>query len=121
MYKPLLISLGLLLTGLAFLGIFLPVLPTTPLLLLALACFAKSSEKLHNQLLKNKTFGPFIREWHETRSMPRKAKVYAIISIFLTGGISLFTVDTFLLRVLLIAALLIPVVIVLKIKTTESL
>jgi uncharacterized membrane protein YbaN (DUF454 family) len=121
MHKPLLITLGLTFVGLAVLGIFLPVLPTTPLLLLPLACFAKSSEKLHDWLLTNKTFGPLIRQWHETRSMPRKAKVYAIISIFIAGGISLLSVDTFPLKLLMVAALLIPVVIILKIKTTESL
>jgi uncharacterized membrane protein YbaN (DUF454 family) len=86
MHKTLLTTLGLALTGLAILGIFLPVIPTTPLLLLALACFAKSSEKLHSWLLTHRTFGPLISQWHETRSMPRKAKVYAIISIAIAGG-----------------------------------
>jgi uncharacterized membrane protein YbaN (DUF454 family) len=51
--------------------------------------------------------------------MPRKAKVYAIIAIFIAGGISLLSVDTFMLKLLLIAALLIPVIIILRIKTTE--
>jgi len=119
-HKPVLIISGLICVGLAVLDIFLPVLPTTPLLLLALACFAKSSEKLHNWLLTNKTFGPFIRQWHETRSMSRKAKVYAIISIIVAGGISIFSVETFILKILVIAALLIPVVIILRIRTTES-
>ncbi len=119
MHKPLLITLGILLVGIAVLGIFLPVLPTTPLLLLALACFAKSSEKLHNWLLTNKTLGPFIRQWHETRSMSRKAKVYALITIFIGGGISIFTADTVMLKLLLTAVLIIPVVIILKIKTYE--
>jgi len=121
MHKPLLITLGLVFVGLAVLGIFLPVLPTTPFLLLAVACFSKSSDKLHGWLMTNKIFGPFIRQWHETRSMPRKAKVYAIISIFIAGGISLYSVDTFKLKLLLSAVLLIPVVIILRIKTTESL
>jgi uncharacterized membrane protein YbaN (DUF454 family) len=119
MHKPLLITLGFLFVGLAVVGIFLPVLPTTPLLLLALACFAKSSEKLHNWLLTHKTFGPLIRQWHETRSMPRRAKVYALISIVIAGGISFFSVDTLMLQLLLIAVLLIPVVIILRIKTAE--
>ncbi|RJR20023.1 MAG: DUF454 domain-containing protein [Nitrospiraceae bacterium] len=119
MHKPLLIVLGIFFVGLAFLGIFLPVLPTTPLLLLALACFAKSSERLHNRLLANKTFGPLIRQWHETRSMPRKAKVYAIISILVGGGISIYSVDEVLLKLILTAVLIIPVVIILKIKTAD--
>ncbi len=121
MYKSLLIALGFFFVGLAVLGIFVPVLPTTPFLLLALACFAKSSERLHHWLLTNKTFGPLIRQWHETRSMPRKAKVYAICSIFIVGGTSFISVDTFILKLLLIAALVLPVAIILKIKTMESL
>lgn len=121
MHKPLFITLGLLLVGLAVLGIFLPVLPTTPFLLLALACFGKSSEKLHNWLLTNKTFGPFIRQWHETRSMPRKAKVYAIISIFIGGGISIYSAETATMKLFLITVLIIPLIIIIKIKTTELL
>ncbi len=121
MHKPLLITLGFVFVGLAVLGIFLPVLPTTPLLLLALACFAKSSEKLHEWLLTNKTFGPFIRQWHETRSMPRKAKIYAMVAIFIGWGISVLSVDTPLLKLILTGVLIIPVVIILRIKTTESL
>lgn len=121
MHKPLLISIGFVFVGLAVLGIFLPVLPTVPLLLLALACFARSSEKLHNWLITHKTFGAHIRQWHETRSMPRRAKVYAIISIVTGGGISFFYLDTILMKLILITVLIIPVVIILRIKTTESL
>ncbi|OGW41980.1 MAG: hypothetical protein A2132_04160 [Nitrospirae bacterium RBG_16_43_11] len=120
MYRLLLISLGLFFVGLAVLGIVLPVLPTTPFLLLALACFAKSSKKLHDWLLRNKTFGPLIKQWHETRSMTRKTKVYALISVFVVGGTSFISVDTFIMKLILIAALILPVVIILKIKTTEK-
>ena len=120
MHKPFLIILGLLFVVLAVIGIFLPVLPTTPLLLLALACFAKSSEKLHNWLLTNKTLGPFIRQWHETRSMSRTAKAYALITIFIGGGVSVYSVETNLVKLLLTAVLIIPIIIILKIKTSES-
>ena len=119
MHKPLLIILGIACVGLAVLGIFLPVLPTTPLLLLALACFTKSSEKLHNRLLTNRTLGPFIKQWHETRSMSRKAKVYALITIFIGGGISIYSVDTYVLKMILTLVLIIPVIIILKIKTSD--
>jgi uncharacterized membrane protein YbaN (DUF454 family) len=121
MQKPLLITIGVLLTGLAFLGIFLPLLPTTPLLLLALACFANSSERFHNWLINNRTFGPLIKDWHEKRSIPRKAKVYAIIMIFISGMISILSVNTIFLRLLVIGILIIPIVVIIKIKTTETL
>ncbi len=112
--------IGLLCVGLALVGIFLPLLPTTPFLLLALACFARSSEKLHSWLLSNKTLGPFIKHWEETKSMPRKAKAYSIILIIVAGGISVFTIKEFSLKIAALALLLIPVLIILNIKTTDS-
>lgn len=119
MHKPLLITLGLVLVGLAVLGIFLPVLPTTPLLLLAVACFARSSKKLHDRVLSHRTFGPLIRQWHETRSMPRRAKLYALIMIFAGGAVSVLSVDTVTMKIIMAVVLVIPVVIILKIKTSQ--
>ena len=89
--KSILIALGLLFVGLAVLGMLLPVLPTTPLLLLALACFARSSERLHGWLLSHRAFGPVIRNWHETRSMPRRAKIGALVAIAVVGGVVVLT------------------------------
>jgi uncharacterized membrane protein YbaN (DUF454 family) len=117
MHKPLLITLGLLFAGLAMLGIFLPMLPTTPLLLVAVACFARSSDKLHERIVTHKTFGPLIRQWNETRSMPRKAKFYALVSIGITGVISISSVQSDDLKLLVTALLAIPVVIIIRIKT----
>jgi len=120
-HRPILIAFGLLCVGLAVLGIFLPVLPTTPLLLLALACFARSSERLHGWLLSHRIFGPVIVHWHETRSMPRSAKIAAIASIVVVGGISvLFFVDGIELKFVVAGILLIPIAIVLRIDSTES-
>jgi uncharacterized membrane protein YbaN (DUF454 family) len=120
-HRPILIAFGLLFVGLAGLGIFLPVLPTTPLLLLALACFARSSERLHGWLLSHRIFGPFLKHWHETRSMPRRAKIAAVASIVVVGGISvLFFVKGIELKLVVAGILLIPIAIVLSIDSTES-
>jgi len=120
-HRPILIAFGLICVGLAVLGIFLPVLPTTPLLLLALACFARSSERLHGWLLSHRAFGPVIKHWHETRSMPRSAKITAIASIVVVGGISvLFFVEGIDLKLVVAGILLIPIAIVLSIDSTES-
>lgn len=121
MRKPILMTVGLMFVALAVLGIFLPVLPTTPLLLVAVACFARSSEKLHNWLLTNKTFGSLIKQWHETRSMPRRAKVYAFISIIVAGVVSVYSVETVELKLVVAAVLVVPIMIISKIRTTESL
>ncbi len=56
------------------LGIFLPLLPTTPFILLAAFCFSRGSDKLHAWLLQNKTFGPTIRDWESYRVIKPKAK-----------------------------------------------
>lgn len=74
------------LVALATLGIFLPLLPTTPLLLLAAWCFAESSEKYHRWLLNHRIFGPIIRNWHENRCIPLKAKRIAVATILVFGG-----------------------------------
>ena len=92
---------GFALVGLATLGIFLPLLPTTPLLLLAAACFANSSERAHRWLLEHKLFGSIIRNWNESRCIPRKAKIVAIASILLFGGYAIgFAIDTLWIRIL---------------------
>jgi len=120
-HRPILITCGLLCVGLAVLGIFLPLLPTTPFLLLAVACFARSSERLHGWLLSHKVFGPLIVHWHETRSMPRAAKIGAVASIVIVGGFSvLFFVDGTELKFVVAGILLIPIAIVLSIDSTES-
>ena len=120
-HRPLLIAFGLLFVGLAVLGMFLPVLPTTPLLLLALACFARSSERLHGWLLSHRVFGPFLKHWQETRSMPRRAKIGAVVSIVVVGGASvLFFVEGIELKLAVTAILFIPITIVLSVDSTES-
>ena len=69
-------------------GIILPLLPTTPFLLLALACYAKSSERLYHWLLYNKWFGEYIKNWHEGRGIPVKTKILTIAFLFITIGYS---------------------------------
>jgi uncharacterized membrane protein YbaN (DUF454 family) len=82
----LLLGAGFAFVGLAALGAALPVLPTVPLLLLAAACFARSSSRFYHWLLTNRLFGPLIRDWRETRSIPFRAKVSAIALVSLVGA-----------------------------------
>ena len=82
--------LGFLFLGIAILGIFLPLLPTTPLVLLAAACFARSSEKWHQWILRNETFGPMIRNWEQNRCISCKVKLTALASMVIVGGFSMF-------------------------------
>jgi len=69
-------------------GIVLPLLPTTPFVLLALACYAKSSKTLYNWLIYNKWFGEYIKNWHDGKGLPVKTKILTIAFLFLTIGYS---------------------------------
>ena len=69
-------------------GVFLPLLPTTPLVLLAAACFARSYRPFHEWLVAHRLFGPLLREWHEHRSIPYRTKLFAIGMMAVTLGAS---------------------------------
>lgn len=95
---------GLLSLALGVLGVFIPVLPTTPFLLLAAAMFMRSSEKLYLWLTNHRVFGPFIRNYRLYRAVPLRSKVVALLFLYLTIGYSLiFVVENWWLRALLLA------------------
>ena len=87
--EKLLITLGWIFVILGALGVVLPVLPTTPFLILALALFSKSSPKFHRMLLENRWFGDGLRQWEEQKTLSRKTKRTAYISIVLTFTLSI--------------------------------
>ena len=84
----LLIICGSFSVAFAVLGIFLPLLPTTPLLLLAAYCFGKSSDKIHSWLINNKLFGNYIKNYQAGKGIPLHSKVTAIISMWVVLIIS---------------------------------
>jgi len=104
--RPLRLALtaaGLLCTALAVLGIFLPLLPTVPFLLLAAACFARSSERFHGWLLGHPQFGPLIRDYLEGQGMPLRAKIVALTMIWVSIPASvLFFIPLLWVKALLI-------------------
>jgi len=100
----LLIAAGVLCVMLGVIGIFVPLLPTTPLMLLAATCFARSSRRFHDWLLANRTFGPLILEWERHRSIPRRTKLTAITLMSATLAVSIvFFVEPRWLKALLVA------------------
>jgi uncharacterized membrane protein YbaN (DUF454 family) len=74
---------------LGIVGAFLPVLPTTPLVLLAATCFARSYRPFHEWLLAHRLFGPIIDEWHRYRSIPYRTKLFAIATMAVGLGTSI--------------------------------
>tara|TARA_R110002073_G_scaffold219406_4_gene379732 strand:- start:1292 stop:1780 length:489 start_codon:yes stop_codon:yes gene_type:complete len=99
--RSLYLGAGVIALILAVLGAILPVLPTTPFVLLAAACFARGSERFHNKLLANRIAGPIIREWCEHRSIPRRAKRWAYLLMALSFGSSIFILPAMWHKVIL--------------------
>lgn len=95
-----LIVVGAISLGLAALGVLLPLLPTTPFVLVAAVAFAKSSNRLHQWLLDHDIFGPLISDWRQHRAISRKTKIASILSMVAILVISfLLDVPTYLIVV----------------------
>lgn len=75
------LALGWLFFGLGMLGVVLPVLPTTPFLLLTLWAFSRSSLRLHQWLYQHRIFGPALQRWHQHRIIPLDAKVIIVVTM----------------------------------------
>lgn len=82
--KYLFITLGSLCVGLGILGIFLPLLPTTPFLLLAAALYVRSSSRLYHWLLYQPYLGPYIRNFRQYRAIPLRVKVISVTLVWVT-------------------------------------
>lgn len=87
---------------LGIIGIFLPLLPTTPFLLLAAACYIRSSERFYHALMHNKYAGKFIRNYREKRGIPLRSKLIALLMLWTTISYSaLFVIPLLLIKILL--------------------
>ena len=82
------LCLGLMSVALGATGVFVPLLPTVPFMLLAAFCFARSSERLHDWLINHRTFGQSIRDWQDHGAIHKRAKRLATLSILLVLGAS---------------------------------
>lgn len=100
--KTVFLFLGLILTFLGIIGIFIPVLPTTPLLLLASYCYVRSSEKLYLWLINHRIFGRYIRDYNKYRAVDKKSKTIAVILICVSMMISMSLISKTPVRIVLL-------------------
>jgi uncharacterized membrane protein YbaN (DUF454 family) len=91
--SPLVRAVLLVLGGLAFggavLGLFLPLVPATPLFIVAAACFARAHRPFHEWMLGHRWLGPMLREWYRHRSIAYRTKVVAIVTMLVSFGLSI--------------------------------
>ncbi|MBI4646397.1 MAG: YbaN family protein [Bacteroidia bacterium] len=100
--KQALIVFGTFFAGLGVLGIFLPLLPTTPFLLLAAMCYVRSSRKFYIWLINIRWLGNYIQNYREGKGIPVKVKVFSISFLWFTIGFSFFIVQILFVRIILI-------------------
>lgn len=118
--KLLLILIGVISMSLGMLGIILPVLPTTPFLLIAAACFMRSSEKLYKFLITNKYFGQYIKDYREGKGIPVKTKVIALVMLWTTIlACLIFFIDKLIIRVVIFLIASSVTLYIIKIKNKE--
>lgn len=85
---PVLVGCGILCVALGVLGIFLPLLPTTPFLLLAAFFFARSSQRWHDWLYAHRWFGPYLQRYHERHAMTRRDKLLTLLPMWCSIGLT---------------------------------
>jgi uncharacterized membrane protein YbaN (DUF454 family) len=117
--RRLLIVAGTMATAIGIIGIFVPILPTTPFLLLAAACYLRSSQKFYYWLLNNRFIGAYVRNYLQGRGMPRKIKVFTILLLWATITCSIvFAVQSLIIRIILLVIAAGVSVHIMLIKTT---
>ena len=116
-----LILAGTIFLGLGLIGILLPLLPTTPFILLAAACYAKSSQKFYMWLVSNKYFGEYLKNYREGKGIPFNIKVVSLSFLWITILFSaVFIVTIFFVQIVLIAIAIGVTIHILSIKTPQD-
>lgn len=118
--RGLLLGVGLISLGLGVIGIFLPLLPTTPFLLLSAACFMRSSRRFHTWLVTHPKLGPWIRDYLDGEGIPLKGKVYAIALMWASMLLSGYLVPLLPVRLFLLACAVLVTLYILRQKTRPT-
>ncbi len=117
----LLLGIGWLCVGLGFVGVFVPGMPTTPLLLIAAWCFYRSSEKAHAWLLGHRLLGPFVRDFLSGKGIPLRSKRIVLTTIWVMCGSSVtFFIDPVWAKMLVLLCAVIGTAVILRVPTRRS-
>ncbi|MDH4122691.1 MAG: YbaN family protein [Thermoplasmata archaeon] len=115
------VSAGTFFLALGIVGILLPVLPTTPFLLLAAACYLKGSKRMYKWLLTNKLFGRYLSDYREKRGLSVRAKIVTIVFLWTAISATAFlAIDDFIIRIILFIVAIAVTLHILTIKTKKS-
>jgi len=104
--KSILIIVGLLAVTLGTVGVFVPLLPTTPFLLIASYCFVRSSKKLNNWLMNHRLFGKYLQQYIKYRAVTKLTKIISILTLWITIIISFTLIENIYTRIILVIVLI---------------
>ncbi|MGV3269486.1 YbaN family protein [Staphylococcus simulans] len=97
--RYILITIGLISAIVGFIGIVVPLLPTTPFLLLAAVCFSRSSERFNRWLVSTKVYGEYVESFKRDRGFTLKKKFKILLSLYIVIAFSLYMLDNFYIRI----------------------
>ncbi|EIA5780117.1 YbaN family protein [Staphylococcus pseudintermedius] len=109
--RYLLLGIGGIFTLLGFAGAVLPLLPTTPFLLVAVLCFAKSSDRFRDWLIQTKVYQAYVEDFRKHRGYTMKKKIQLLISLYIVVGFSIWMVDVTMIRLGLLVMVVIQTVV----------
>ncbi len=109
--RYLLLGIGGIFTLLGFAGAVLPLLPTTPFLLVAVLCFAKSSDRFHDWLIQTKVYQAYVEDFRKHRGYTMKKKIQLLINLYIVVGFSIWMVDVTMIRLGLLVMVVIQTVV----------
>jgi len=116
--KGLFVFCGTICLGLGTAGVFLPILPTTPFLLLSAACYYKGSERMHRWLLSNKLFGNYIRNYKEGKGISQTGKIFTLFLLWITICFSTFYVaNNYFVQIVLFAIAIVVTIHIISLPT----
>ena len=119
MKKSILVICGNLAVVLGIAGIFLPLLPTTPFLLLAAACYVRSSERLYQWLTTNRWTGSYLQTYQKGKGIPRRAKILTIAILWGTVGWSTYLIGQSLIFIIQFVFAILTTILILRLPTQQ--